>query len=41
MADKKAFSNASVMLFCRVLADALNLVLFVVISRLQGPEGGA
>jgi O-antigen/teichoic acid export membrane protein len=39
MADKKALSNASVMLFCRVLAEALNLALFVVISRLQGPEG--
>lgn len=35
----KAVINAGVMLGCRVLADSLNVVLFVVISRTFGPDG--
>jgi O-antigen/teichoic acid export membrane protein len=34
-----ALTNATGMLFCRVAADGLNVVLFIVISRLFGPEG--
>ena len=35
----KAMVNAGVMLGCRVLADSLNVLLFVVISRTYGPDG--
>jgi PST family polysaccharide transporter len=35
----KAMVNAGVMLGCRVLADSLNVLLFVVISRAFGPDG--
>jgi O-antigen/teichoic acid export membrane protein len=35
----RIFANAGLMLVCRVLADSLNVVLFVVISRKFGPEG--
>jgi O-antigen/teichoic acid export membrane protein len=35
----KAMSNAGVMLACRVLADSLNVVLFVLVSRILGPAG--
>jgi O-antigen/teichoic acid export membrane protein len=35
----KAMANAGVMLGCRVLADSLNVVLFITISRVFGPQG--
>lgn len=34
-----ALTNTTGMLLCRVAADGLNVVLFIVISRLFGPEG--
>lgn len=34
-----ALTNASGMLTCRVLADALSIAFFFVVSRLLGPEG--
>src|SRR5262245_58768381 len=35
----QASINATGMLLCRMAADGLNVILFVVISRLFGPEG--
>lgn len=32
-------TNAGVMLLCRIAADSLNVVLFIVVSRAFGPEG--